>query len=298
MWSEKGGLVKMSEIIQLNGQRFFLRTWGEPKNPVLLLLHGFPEFSGAWEELAPLLSDQFYCVAPDQRGYGQSYRPSDLESYKIHHLVSDVVGILEHIGGSAIVLGHDWGASVAYALAMSHPTMVEKLIIMNGVHPLPFQRALVESPEQIAASQYIHWLRRAGSEQVLVENDFERLRAMFSHGMDMQWLSGEKWDAYRSAWGDVEGVKAMVNWYRATGLYVPKLDEPIEPMPHMEAGEMMIQMPHLLLWGAADTALLPQSYTGLEALAPQLKFASIPDTDHWLHHQKPEAIADIILNWI
>ena len=288
----------MSKWIEVDGNHFFARCWGDETKPLLLMLHGFPEYSGAWEELAHLLSDHFHCIAPDQRGYGRSYSPKDVEDYRIHHLVADVKGILEHLGGSAIVLGHDWGAAVAYALAMAYPEIVDKLIILNGVHPLPFQRALVESQDQIKASQYMHWLRRKGSEIILAQNDFEKLKTMFSHGMNMTWLKGARMDEYCHAWKGAEGLKTMVHWYRATGLYIPKAGEPIKPMPKMNAEQMRIIMPHLLLWGAGDTALLPEAFAGLDHLTDDFTLVDIEETDHWLHHQAPDVVAKTILNWV
>ena len=287
----------MSECIEVNGNRFFLRTWGDAGKPTLLMLHGFPEYSGAWEELAGRLKARFYCVAPDQRGYGQSYSPAGVEAYRMHHLVEDLRGIITHLGGPLLVLGHDWGAATAYGLAMAHPDLVSKLIIMNGVHPIPFQRALVEDQDQIAASQYISWLRRDGSETVLAENNFAKLTSMFAQAMDMDWLSGPRLEGYRAAWKNAEGVGTMVNWYRATPLYVPRVDEDNPSMPDMNPEAMRINMPHLLIWGKNDTALLPQSIQGIDDWVEDHTFVALADADHWLHHQQPDKVAAIILNW-
>lgn len=237
----------MSEFVTLNGHRFFLRTWGDAKNP--LLLHGFPEYSGAWEEVATRLSDRFYCIAPDQRGYGQSYSLSDVAAYQIQHLVGDLVALIDHIGGPLDVVGHDWGASVAYALAIARPDLLCKFVILNGVHPIPFQRALIEDADQIAASQYILWLQRAGSEQVLAADDFIKLREMFAGPINISWLDAARLKDYLAAWRDAAGLQAMINWCRATGLYVPKLGSEIDPPPPLAAGAMRISVPHLLIWG-------------------------------------------------
>ena len=288
----------MTQFVKVNGNQFLVRTWGAPENPTVLMLHGFPEYSGAWEELADLLKDRFYCVAPDQRGYGQSYAPENVKDYKIGYLVEDLKGIIDHFLGPVMVLGHDWGAAAAYALAIAHPDLVSKLVIMNGVHPIPFQRALLEDEAQNAASQYIPWLRREGSETILAKNDFARLIAMFSQSMDMGWMRGARLDRYKSAWKDVQGVRTMVHWYRATGLIVPKPENIPQSVPDMHAAGMRISMPHLLLWGENDTALLPKSYGGLRDLCDDLTIITIPYADHWLHHQVPEKVAAHILHWI
>ena len=288
----------MSDFIALNGQRFFLRTWGDVENPPLLMLHGFPEYSGAWDEVATRLRDRFYCIAPDQRGYGQSYAPTDVADYHIQHLVSDLVALIDHIGGPIDVVGHDWGASAAYALAIARPDLLRKLVILNGVHPIPFQRALIEDADRIAASQYILWLQRAGSEQVLAADEFAKLQAMFAGPMNLSWLDKVQLKGYLAAWKDASGLKAMINWYRATGLYVPELGGDITPPAPLDPDMMRITVPHLLIWGTDDTALLPSSYAGLDALCDAFALRKLKGADHWLHHQKPDEVAVLIRDFI
>ena len=128
----------------------FARTWGDPALPRLLMLHGFPEYSGAWNDLAPLLSHQFHCIAPDQRGYGQTGGPDDISAYTTSALIADMAQVIGD--GPVTVLGHDWGSAVAYGLSMFRPDLVDRLIILNGVHPVPFQRALVAGGAQTEAA--------------------------------------------------------------------------------------------------------------------------------------------------
>jgi pimeloyl-ACP methyl ester carboxylesterase len=286
---------KWTETVELNGEQFFVRHWGDKDAPKILMLHGFPEFSGAWADLAPLLATRFHCIAPDQRGYGQSWRPAEVEKYKTALLVSDLVAL---IGDEPlIVLGHDWGASVAYALTIGRPDLVSKLIIMNGVHPAPFQRELSKGGPQTDASQYIHFLRREGSEEILAENNFEKLMGLFSANMNMDWLSGDTLTQYKAAWRDVSGLRGMVNWYRASPLKIGGPGEAIEGLT-FDPARLQVRCPHLLVWGTADTALRPETTQGLEDYAPDLTRIEIPDVDHWLHHQKPREVADAILGWL
>lgn len=286
---------KWTETVELNGEQFFVRHWGDKDAPKILMLHGFPEFSGAWADLATLLATRFHCIAPDQRGYGQSWRPAEVEKYKTALLVSDLVAL---IGDEPlIVLGHDWGASVAYALTIGRPDLVSKLIIMNGVHPAPFQRELSKGGPQTDASQYIHFLRREGSEEILAENNFEKLMGLFSANMKMDWLSGETLTQYKAAWRDVSGLRGMVNWYRASPLKIGGPGEAIEGLT-FDPARLQVRCPHLLVWGTADTALRPETTQGLEDYAPDLTRIEIPDVDHWLHHQKPREVADAILGWL
>jgi pimeloyl-ACP methyl ester carboxylesterase len=286
---------KWTETVELNGEQFFVRHWGDKDAPKILMLHGFPEYSGAWADLAPLLATRFHCIAPDQRGYGQSWRPAEVEKYKTSLLVSDLAAL---IGDEPlIVLGHDWGASVAYALTIGRPDLVSKLIIMNGVHPAPFQRELAKGGPQTDASQYIHFLRREGSEEILAENNFEKLMGLFSANMNMDWLSGDTLTQYKAAWRDVSGLRGMVNWYRASPLKIGGPGEAIEGLT-FDPARLQVACPHLLVWGTADTALRPETTQGLEDYAPDLTRIEIPDVDHWLHHQKPREVADAILGWL
>ena len=286
-----------TETRHLNGHPFHIRHWGDPGLPVLLMLHGFPEYGGAWGDLAPLLARHFHCIAPDQRGYGQSWAPAGVENYVLSELVSDMAALIGQIGGPVHVLGHDWGASVAYGLAMFRPDLVSRLIIANGVHPVPFQRELAAGGAQSAASQYINTLRRQGSEDTLGADDFARLLKLFSAHMNLDWLSGDRLAAYKAEWARPGRLKAMINWYRATPLQVADPGKPITDLYPLPVEQMMVRCPHLLIWGEDDTALLPVATQGLEDFAPYLTRVSLSGVDHWLCHQRPEAVADVILAW-
>ncbi len=285
-----------TETHQINGNPILTRHWGHKDAPKLLMLHGFPEYSVAWADLAPLLAERFHCIAPDQRGYGQSWRPTEVEHYKTSHLVSDMAAL---IGTEPVILlGHDWGASVAYALAIGRPELVSKLIIMNGVHPAPFQRELAKGGPQTDASQYIHFLRREGSQDILAADDFAKLMGLFSAHMDMDWLQGDTLAGYKAAWRDAAGLRGMINWYRASPLRLGQTGEAIEDALVFDPARLQVRCPHLLIWGENDTALLPASTEGLEDYAPALTRVAIKGADHWLHHQKPQEVADAILGWL
>ncbi|MEX2520500.1 MAG: alpha/beta hydrolase [Paracoccaceae bacterium] len=279
--------------------RFHCLTAGDPAAPLLLFLHGFPEYSGAWTEMLARLSDQFFCVAPDQRGYGRSSKPAKVSDYAAGKLAADAAAALEHFapaGAARAVIGHDWGASVAYALAFSRPRLMERLIILNGAHPIPFQRALAAGGAQSAASQYFHYLRDERAEARLSADGYARLEQLFADGMDLAWLSGARRAAYMEAWSRPGALNGMLNWYRATPLQVADPGAPLAPerLIPFNPARLRVKMPHLLVWGAGDTALLPEASAGLEVLCDRLTRVSIEDADHWLHHQKPDEVAALI----
>ncbi|MFV0474575.1 MAG: alpha/beta fold hydrolase [Pikeienuella sp.] len=273
---------------------FHCLTAGDASRPLLLFLHGFPEFSGAWEELMLRLSDRFFCVAPDQRGYGRSSKPEGVEAYATGRLAADAASVLTRFAPCArAVIGHDWGAAVAYALAFARPGLMERLIIMNGVHPVPFQRALAAGGAQSAASQYIHYLRSDKAEERLAADDFCGLMRLFSHGMNLDWLQGARRKAYLDAWRAPGALTGMLNWYRASRLAIADPGEPLkeDPLAGLDLSRMRVRPSHLLLWGMDDGALLPEATEGLGEFCDALTRLEIRGADHWLHHQKPDEIA-------
>ncbi|WP_163846716.1 alpha/beta fold hydrolase [Pseudooceanicola aestuarii] len=287
----------------LDGQVIHLREWGAVGLPRLVMLHGFPEYGAAWDDLAPLLADRFHCIAPDQRGYGQSAAPEEVSAYKARHLVADMAALIGALDAEApqtaplTVLGHDWGAAVAYGLAIARPDLVARLVILNGVHPGPFQRALNRGGAQAAASQYFHALRRDGAEEHLAADGYARLLGLFGHAMDMSWLSGARRARYLAEWSRPGRLRGMLNWYRASPIVVPEpgrtADASVPGPDHLP-----VTMPHLLIWGEADTALLPEATEGLEAYCTDLTRVTIPGADHWLIHQQPQRIARILRDWL
>ncbi len=287
--------------IEANGLSFHVVEAGEPGRPLLLLLHGFPEYSGAWEEVMARLQDRFHLVAPDQRGYGLSSKPYAVTDYATGKLAADAAAILTAFAPHArAVVGHDWGASVAYALAIARPELMDKLVILNGAHPIPFQRALAAGGDQSRASQYIDWLRAEGSEDRLSANGFAKMRRLFAEGIDLSWLSGPRLEAYLEAWGQPGAMRGMVNWYRATPLRVADPGAPIpeEKLVPFNPDRLRIRPPHLLIWGQGDKALLPAATEGLEALCDDLTRVEIADADHWICHQKPDEVCRLIADFV
>ena len=288
--------------LHLNGQDLFIRLWGDPANPPLIMLHGFPENADGFRELAPLLAGDFYCIVPNQRGYGRSSAPEGIDNYRVSALTADILALIDHFSPdtSVALLGHDWGAAVAYSVAIAAPARIAKLVIMNGVHPIPFQDALGAGGAQTEASQYINWLRDPGSTDQLAANDFTKMVAMFRHGMDTAFLTPERLAEYKTEWARPGRMDAMINWYRASPLRVPAPGKtlPAQDRITMDPAKMRITMPHLLIWGEADNALKPETRDAIAPLCDDLKIVLIADADHWLHHQKPAEIAAEILNFL
>jgi epoxide hydrolase 4 len=287
-----------TETLALNGNPFFIRRWGDRDLPPLLMLHGFPEYGGAWADLAPPLAHRFHCIAPDQRGYGQSWAPDGVGNYVISALVGDMTALIDKIGAPVTVMGHDWGAAVAYGLAMFKPDLVDRLIIANGVHPVPFQRAMAAGGAQSEASQYIKFLRREDSHDLLAANDFAKMRDLFLAKMDTGWLTEEMRAAYLAEWSRPGRLKTMIHWYRASPLRIAEPGQPLTDLSELPVERLSVRCPHLLIWGERDTALLPESTEGLEEFASDLTRVVLPELNHWLIHQDPPAVAQAVLTWL
>ena len=285
---------------EIDGRAFHALTWGEPGRPMILFLHGFPEFSGAWEKVAPRLADRWFCVAPDQRGYGRSWRPEGVERYVMRELVGDALAVLERFGNgrAAAVVGHDWGASVAYALAFRAPERIGRLVVVNGVHPIAFQDALAEGGAQAERSAYIPWLRRDGSEAPLAADGYARLWRMF--GDLPARLTPERRRAYEEAWGGTEGLRSMVDWYRASPMIVPAPGErvPPEALPRRDPERFRVRMPHLVIWGLEDAAFAPELRRGAKPYARAFELEEVEGADHWVIHLAPERVAERIARFL
>jgi pimeloyl-ACP methyl ester carboxylesterase len=286
------------ETISANGIEIAVRAEGDPRAPLILFLHGFPEYSGAWDEVLPALAAAHRCVAPDQRGYFRSSKPEGVDAYRVKNLVRDVMALGERYspGKPFALVAHDWGASVAYATAIAAPGRIAKLAVINGVHPGPFQRALIEDEAQRTASAYMHYLRDPHAEERLSANTFEKLLGMLSRFGPQPWLTPEKQARYVEAWSPPGALTGMLNWYRASPLVVPHPGEQVDPgkVMKLDPAQLRIRMPHLVIWGMEDRALLPVSRATLSDYCDDLSVKEIANADHWVVHQRtPEVIGHL-----
>jgi pimeloyl-ACP methyl ester carboxylesterase len=242
----------------------------------------------------PAFASEFHAVAPDQRGYARSSKPEGVEAYRVKNLVRDVLALGDRLSPERpfALVGHDWGASVAYAAAIAAPHRISRLAVINGVHPGSFQRALVENEAQRQASSYIHYLRDPRAEERLSANGFEKLIGMLSRFGPQPWLTPERRAAYVEAWSAPGALPGMLNWYRASPLMVPKPGETVDPAAVMtlDPAVLRIRMPHLVVWGMDDRALLPVSRATLADYCDDLTVREIADADHWVVHQRPAEV--------
>ena len=164
---------------------------GRRDAPLVICLHGFPEYWAAWREVMLALAGEFFLVAPDQRGFNLSSKPEGVEAYRTRNMVADLSALADRLspGRPFILAGHDWGASVAYAYAFAHPERLSHLVVANGAHPVCFQRAILADMDQRKASQYFHALRAEGAAERMADNDFARTMKMIAGFSKVDWMT-------------------------------------------------------------------------------------------------------------
>lgn len=275
-----------------NGIRLHYVHAGTPGATPLLLLHGFPEYWAAWEDVLPLLAEHFDAVAPDLRGFNLSSQPTEVSAYRTREIVGDLEALCDHLGWqSTHVAAHDWGGAAAWQWAMARPQRIGRLISLNSPHPISFARELTHNPAQRAASEYMNWLRAPGSEAGLAKDDFRAIEGFFTamKGTGRTWYTPERAASYREAWS--HGLTGGVNYYRASPLH-PRASG--ESLPQLDPEQFHIRVPTLVLWGERDTALLPALLDGLAELIDDVTIERLPRATHWLAHEEPEYVAEAI----
>src|SRR5947209_12705440 len=161
-------MTEQRSIMLKGGLGLNVALAGDPRNPGVILLHGFPESHRTWREIVPRLDDRFYLIMPDQRGFAGSDRPEDVESYKTKLLVDDIFALADALAIERFALvGHDWGGAVAWSAALRGDPRLTRLAIVNSPHPVVFQKSLIEDEEQRLASQYITAFRTPGFEKAV-----------------------------------------------------------------------------------------------------------------------------------
>lgn len=289
---------ELQRIALPTGVELDVATAGDPAAPAIVLLHGFPESHRTWRHVIPELAKTHFVIAPDQRGFARSSRPAGVENYTPDKPVADLLALATHFGKDRFVLvGHDWGGAIAWMAALQHPDRVERLVIINAPHPFVFQKSLYDDMGQRAASQYIRAFRdpmlEAAIEAKGVAWFFDTTFA--KHG-DPALLAEER-DTYLDQWGQPGAIGSMFNWYRASAVVVPAMDETPERPAFLDGPFPPLRMPVLVIWGMRDTALLPVQLEGLDALIPDLTLVEV-DAGHFVPWEKPQPVTDAIRKWL
>jgi pimeloyl-ACP methyl ester carboxylesterase len=277
------------------GIRLHYASVGSAGAQPILFLHGFPEYWAAWEDVLPYFDEGWHAVAPDLRGFNLSSQPSEVTAYRAREIVADLEGFCDALGWSRVsVVAHDWGGAAGWQWAIARPERIERLVVVNSPHPVPFWRDLVNDPTQQAASAYMNWLRASGSETALLKHDCKALDSFFllMRRADHDWYTTERAARYREVWH--RGLTGAVNYYRASPLYPPTADDPGAGKLQLDPAQFRVRVPTLVLWAEADPALPGRLLDGLNELVDDLRIERFPEATHWIAHEEPERIAAAI----
>ncbi len=249
--------------------------------PLIVMLHGFPDYWYTWRNLMEPLSKNYRVVALDMRGYNLSDKPVGVQNYMMDKLVSDVVAVIQAEGrGEAIIVGHDWGGATAWAFAMSHPEMTEKLIVLNLPHPRGLARELANNPDQQRASIYAQNFKREGAHLTL---NSEQL----AHAVTKDPEAIEK---YVEAF-DNSDYESMLNYYKANYPSAP-YQEDLTPVAKL-------QMPVLIIHGLDDKALLAAALNNTwEWMEQDLTIVTIPGAGHFVQSDRPDLVQRTVESWL
>ncbi|MBY6681368.1 alpha/beta hydrolase [Rhodococcus sp. BP-316] len=265
--------------ISVGDLTFDADRYGTPGDRPALLLHGFPETSASWRDVAIRMADAGRdVVVPNQRGYSPGARPTGTDAYRIDLLVADVIGMLDELGFAAVdLVGHDWGSIVAWYVAALHPDRVRTLTAVSVPHPAAFGWAIREDEDQKKRSEYMTLFRRPGkAEDLLLEDDARRLIAMFSGAADPTIVS-----QHLPVVGRRETLTAALEWYRA-------MTRDFADLPSVE-------VPTTYVWGNQDTAV---GRAAAERCAQHVtgpyEFVEL-SVSHWVPEDDPDRLADEIL---
>ena len=255
------------------------------KGPLVVLIHGYPDYSGSWARLTPALNDAYRVVALDTRGYNLSDHPDGVENYEMPKLVADVDAVIAAEGyRTATVLGHDWGGSIAWMYAFTHPDKLDNLIVLSTPHPILFMQQMQTNPAQQASSQYARNFQKEGSEATMTaEGLARRIQDPAEHA---RYLEAFKRSSF----------SAMMNYYRAN---YPRTVGPGAKRPFVPDNPPQIPVPLLIIHGMKDTALLADGHAGTWNKASQdTTIMMIPNAGHFVQNDAAELVNGTIRSWL
>lgn len=278
-------------MVDANGLTFEVDQCGDGGR-FALLLHGFPESKFSWRYQMPLLASLGYTAwAPNMRGYGKSSRPQGIAAYHIDNLVADAAALIDAAGAKeTLLIAHDWGAIVAWQLAIRKTRPLSRLIIMNVPHPACLAREL-RTWKQLRKSWYVFffqipWL----PERILTTKSAEAVQRAFSDmAVDKSRFPVAVTDEYRRNALEPGAMTAMINYYRAA---MRAGEAAMNPKPGT------VDTPTLLIWGEEDTALDKATTLGTDAYVKNLTLRYLPGVSHWVQQEAPEKVNAMIAAWL
>jgi pimeloyl-ACP methyl ester carboxylesterase len=284
-----------SQFIATNNITLHVMTDGPENGTPVVLLHGFPEFNFGWKKQVPALVEAgFRVIVPDQRGYNLSDKPKRISAYDVDVLAGDIIGLLDHFGIQRVRLaGHDWGAVVAWTVAINHPERLEKLAILNVPHPDVMTDFVLHNSTQRKKSWYVFFFQIPWVvEWILSKNNFEYLtRTLTQSGRKSTFTEADVAE-YKKAWSQRGALTGMLNWYRAAvrrGLRYTFSRKPPARRVHV---------PTLMLWGRHDIALSSEMAKPSIDLCDRGELAFFDKSTHWVQRDASEEVNQKLIEFM
>jgi pimeloyl-ACP methyl ester carboxylesterase len=259
-----------------------------------LCLHGFPELSYSWRHQLPVLAGLGYRVwAPDLRGYGQTDRPDRTRDYRMELLIDDVVGLVRAAGEEkATIIAHDWGGLIAWHVAMRHPEVVDRLVVMNLPHPAVLAREIRRGPQAMRSLYTLVFQLPWLPERLLSTDGHRRIdNAFTSMAVDPTRFTPEDLRHYREAASEPGALTAMLAYYRAYLRGGGAARQRALGFPRIDA-------PTLMIWGEHDTALGKETTIGTAEHVRDLTVRYLPNASHWVQQEAPETVNAMLRAWL
>jgi epoxide hydrolase 4 len=261
---------------------------GPKDGPVVVLLHGFPEFWYGWRrQIEPLAAAGLRVVVPDQRGYNLSSKPAGVAAYALTELVSDVIAIANQLGQEKIFLaGHDWGAAVAWSAALLYPQRIAKLTVLNVPHPSVMRKFVSTRMRQLLRSWYMFFFQLSWLPEALFSafNYHVGVRSLVRSSRPGT-FSDEHLAQYRAAWSQPGALTAMINWYRALFRFRTKFPD------------RTVHVPTRILWGERDAFLLAEMAQASLHYCTNAELFTFANATHWLQHEEPARVSELLIDF-
>ncbi len=268
----------------------------------IVFLHGFPQFWFLWRNQLADLGTDHDVYAPDLRGFNLSDKPADVDAYRMRELLGDLEGLVDELGIAPLTLvGHDWGGIVAWAFALRHPELLERLVIIDSPPPFTWNRDLRESPKQREAVNYMLELSAPPPvpEEMLAKDDFSMLDAMLERiGGAGAHLSDSERAAYHEAWAQPGALRGGLNYYRAADMGGQVAGGGVSAAYEAKIAAQRLEVPTLVIWGERDPALLLGLTRGLDEWIPDLRLEIIPGAGHWVPYERPDEVNSLIREFV
>jgi pimeloyl-ACP methyl ester carboxylesterase len=259
------------------------------QGPLVLLLHGFPTFWFDWRrQIERLAAEGYRVVAPDLRGYNLSSRPGKVRDYAGEKLADDINGLIHELGAdSAMLVGHDWGGTVAWTMAMNHPDAVDKLVILDAAHPRTLQKGLF-NPRQFVRSWYFFFFSLPWLPELVVGARNYRFFRRFLRDARPGFTPAEM-DRYIEAWSQPGATTGMIDYYRFSVRQSPL---------KAKAAIKTISAPTLVIWGQKDRYLGQKLAEPSRADVPNLdRVERLPNASHWVHHDEADRVSELMIDF-